>query len=352
LADVVLGGGGVRGIAHVGAVAALERHGYELVRAAGSSAGSLVAAAVAAGLSAARLGALLEGEIDLARFPDARGLSRLGWPGRAISLVLQKGVFEGDYLRGAIHDVLKREAGVERFGDLRLTPGVLEHLPPNRRYRLVVIVADASRGQLVRLPWDYREYGLDPDRQFVADAVRASAAIPFFFKPARLAWTSPSTNVSLLVDGGAVSDFPVEIFDPTDGRLPDWPSFGIKLAARPRPGALLNTITDTLGYALALLETAVNGNDQVHLADPCVQRRTVFVDTPGVHSKMFEISAAEREALIDSGDRATEDFLRTWDWSAFLRDCTSDEGWIDKALAAQGDWEPGQRSAPTPPPPP
>ena len=164
-----------------------------------------------------------------------------------------------------------------------------------------------------------------------------------FFKPARLRWGPPSTNISLLVDGGAVSDFPVEIFDPTDGRPPAWPSFGIKLSARPKPGALLNTIDDTLGYALALLETAVNGNDQVHLADPCVERRTVFVDTPGVGSKMFQLSAAQRQALIDSGDRATEEFLRTWDWSRFLRECTTqEEGWIDKAHAAQGDWWPGE----------
>ena len=345
-ADVVLGGGGVRGLAHAGAIAALERHGYQFVRAAGSSAGALIASAVAAGLPAARVRELMASEIDLARVPDARGLSRLGLPGQAVSLLLHKGVFEGDYLRNAVHDVLKREAGVERFGDLRLAPGVLDHLPPERRYRLVIIVADVSRGQLVRLPWDYHEYGLDPDRQIVADAVRASSSIPFFFKPARLRWASPSTNESLLVDGGAVSDFPVEIFDPTDGRPPAWPSFGIKLSARPRPGALLNHIGSTLGYALALLETAVNGNDQVHLADPCVERRTVFVDTPGVGREQFRIGPAERQALIDSGDRATEEFLRAWDWGAFVGECGSADGWVEKALAAQGYWEPGEVRSP------
>lgn len=339
-ADIVLGGGGVRGIAHVGATAALERHGYRFVRAAGSSAGSLVAAAIAAGLGAARVRDLMASEIDLSRVPDARGIARLGLLGQAVSIVLHKGVFEGDYLRGVIHDVLKREAGVERFGDLRLATGVLDHLPAERRYRLVIIVSDVSRGQLVRLPWDYHEYGLDPDQQLVADAIRASASIPFFFKPARLRWAPPSRNVSFLVDGGAVSDFPVEIFDPTDGRPPPWPSFGVKLSARPEPGALLNSVTNTLGYALAVLETAVNGNDQVHLADPCVERRTVFVDTPGVRREQFQIDAAERLALIESGERATEEFLRTWDWGDFLRECGSDEGWIVKANAAQGDWEP------------
>ena len=44
-----------------------------------------------------------------------------------------------------------------------------------------------TTGQLVRLPWDYRRvYGLDPDEQSVADAVRASMAIPFFFRPVTL----------------------------------------------------------------------------------------------------------------------------------------------------------------------
>jgi predicted acylesterase/phospholipase RssA len=49
-ADLVLEGGGVKGIALVGAVAVLEEHGYEFNRIAGTSAGSIVGALLAAGM--------------------------------------------------------------------------------------------------------------------------------------------------------------------------------------------------------------------------------------------------------------------------------------------------------------
>ena len=41
-----------------------------------------------------------------------------------------------------------------------------------------------TRGELVYLPWDYeRTYGLEPSRQLVVDAVRASMSTPFFYEP-------------------------------------------------------------------------------------------------------------------------------------------------------------------------
>ena len=89
------------------------------------------------------------------------------------------------------------------------------------------MVSDVSRGSLVRLPWDYHVYGYDPDEMLIADAVRASTSIPFFFKPVEFAWRSPSSNVSYWVDGGALSDFPIEVFDRTIG-APRWPTFGTR----------------------------------------------------------------------------------------------------------------------------
>ncbi len=52
--DGVFEGGGVRGIAHVGAICALAEKGYEWERVAGTSAGSIIAALLAAGYSCYR----------------------------------------------------------------------------------------------------------------------------------------------------------------------------------------------------------------------------------------------------------------------------------------------------------
>ena len=48
-ADIVLEGGGVRGIGHVGALSVMEEKGYRPVHIAGTSAGAFVAALLAAG---------------------------------------------------------------------------------------------------------------------------------------------------------------------------------------------------------------------------------------------------------------------------------------------------------------
>src|SRR5207248_938972 len=125
------------------------------------------------------------------------------------------------------------EYGVHTWADVR-RPDPDGRLPLEERYRLVVIVSDISRGKMLRLPWDYSELcGIDPDTQLVADAVRASASIPFFFEPVRLSCGGGHVEHDItLVDGGLLSNFPVEIFDGAGDPKP-WPTFGIKLSARP-----------------------------------------------------------------------------------------------------------------------
>lgn len=312
----------MRGIAHVGALAVLAEHGYQFQRVAGASAGAFVAAFTAAGVSAARMSDVMHHELDYAQFREARGLARFGLGGRLATIVRDNGAFAGDRLREWLRGALKRETGIETFGDLRLDadPGA-PPIPQDERYRLVVVVADLTLGRLVRLPWDYRLlYGLDPDRQLVADAVRASTSIPFFFKPARLGWAD-GIQASHLVDGGLVSDFPISIFDRNDGRPPRWPTFGVKLSARRSVNTVMHSIEGVRSFATALFETAVSGNDQSHLADPCVASRTIFVDNRGIPSTNFAMTTDMRSALFDSGRDAAEQFLQRWDWPTYLREC-------------------------------
>ena len=154
------------------------------------------------------------------------------------------------------------------FGDLRIDDAD-SALPPEQSYKLVVIVSDVSCGRRLRLPWDYHQFGLDPDEQPVADAVRASASIPFFFRPAKL--SSPGTrDIWYCTDGGMLSNFPVDLFDRRDGSRPRWPTFGIKLSGRPASGAEhsrnAKPITGLLDLSMALVETTTSAHDRLHLA--------------------------------------------------------------------------------------
>nr|MDT0525946.1 patatin-like phospholipase family protein [Streptomyces sp. DSM 41633] len=117
------------------------------------------------------------------KFRDSGPIERIPVLGTAWGLLRETGVYRGDFAYDWIRSELKN-LGVKTFGDLAITD---DHLLPERRYRFVATVTDVTTQQLVRLPWDYRRvYGLDPDEQLVADAVRASMAIPFLFNPVTL----------------------------------------------------------------------------------------------------------------------------------------------------------------------
>jgi NTE family protein len=210
------------------------------------------------------------------------------------------------------------DLGVHTFGDLRTDdPGDDGSL--NHRYALVVTASDVSRQRFVRLPWDYPDYGLDPDEQPVAAAVRASSSIPFFFEPARL---RGEHGVATLVDGGLLSNYPITTFDRQDERRPRWPTLGVRLSApadvRADPP---REVRGPVALGLALVETAIEGSQAVQTLDPCNVARSVFVDTSAVGAVDFEITDEEQEQLLATGREAAEDFLAGWDFPAWLREC-------------------------------
>jgi NTE family protein len=209
--------------------------------------------------------------------------------------------------------------GVSTFGDLAADD---QSLPEERRYKLVVTVADLTRGELVRLPWDYRRaYGRDPDEQSVAHAVRASMSIPFLFRPVSL--TSAKRLTSTLVDGGLLSNFPIDSLDCNNGKKPRWPTFGVTVMPNPPAGG------DGVARALAALRvgappllervitTMLFGRDQAYLDQPWVSARTTQIESPGLSILDFGISKSEIAAFYAKGYAAAQDFLSSWDGRAY-----------------------------------
>lgn len=310
-ADLVLEGGGVKGIGLVGAVLALDQQGYVFPRVAGTSAGAIVASLVAAhqvaGRPLSRLETLMR-SLDYPKLRDETTVERLTGPvGEVAELLLHMGIAKGDYLVEWLGNELA-DLGVHTFADLAIDdaddPG--SSLPEGQRYRLVVHTSDLSRGALVRLPWDYPRYGQDAGAMRVVDAVRASASIPFFFRPVTFA---TSTGKVTWVDGALLSDFPISVFDRTDGRPARWPTWGVKLSARPSSVQVDRPTDNDLELAAACLQTLLSGWDRYHLDDEHVTERTVFVDTASVSAIDFGITTAEQEALLRNGRSAGRAFL-------------------------------------------
>jgi NTE family protein len=322
-ADLVLEGGGVRGIGLVGAALRLAEHGYAFPRVAGTSAGAVVGAVLAAlqrrGEGLDRLADITR-TLDYTRFRDRGPLGRmlgpLGFLTDGVSLLLESGIYEGDYLHDWLSGTLE-DLGVRTFGDLRTADpgddGSLHH-----SYALVVTASDVSRQRFVRLPWDYPAYGLDPDEQPVADAVRASASIPFFFEPYAL---HAQRGIATLVDGGLLSNYPITLFDRRDEALPRWPTLGVRLSSAGDDARPPTPVRGPVALALSVVETAIEGSQAIETLEQCNVARSVFVDTRGVAPTDFGISAEQQERLMERGRQAAADFLAGWDFEDWLRRC-------------------------------
>lgn len=157
---LVLGSGGARGLAHIGAIEVLEKHGVDIVAIAGSSMGALVGGIHAAG----RLRDYRDWVCALERSDVLRLLDfAFGHPG----------LIKGEKVIG----VMKELVGEHRIEDLPID---------------FTAVATDIAGQ--------REVWINSGPLF--DAIRASIAIPMLFTPHRIGGRE-------LVDGGLLAPVPV-----------------------------------------------------------------------------------------------------------------------------------------------
>jgi NTE family protein len=306
-ADLVLEGGGVKGIGLLGAVLTLADAGYSFPRVAGTSAGAIVAALITAyqtaGLDLHDLEEVMR-RVDYTRFEDGSLLEKLAGPlGEGAELLLHEGMHSGDYLEEWLGPELEK-AGVTTFGQLRIDdPG--SSLQPYQSYSLVVHVSDLTRGVLVRLPWDYGQYAMKADEQRVVDAVRASMSIPFYFRPVQ---THTDRGTATWVDGGLLSNFPITAFDRTDGQKGRWPTWGVKLSGVPKD-APDRPVRTGLGMAVKCMETVIGDWNRYRLDEEGVNSRTIYVNTDGVSAMDFSLSSATRERLYESGREAARAFI-------------------------------------------
>ena len=108
LADAVFEGGGVKGIGLVGAVAVAEEKGYQWENVAGTSAGAIVAALMAAGYSAAEMKEIIE-ELDYNRLKDTSILDKVPLVGPVASLIFEKGIYEGRFFEKWMRGLLRKK---------------------------------------------------------------------------------------------------------------------------------------------------------------------------------------------------------------------------------------------------
>jgi NTE family protein len=305
--DLVFEGGGVKGIALVGAFSVLEERGYEPQNMAGASAGAIVAALIAAGYDAGELKEIVA-KLDYDQFKDEAIEDRFPM-GKTLSILKDLGIYEGKAFEKWMRGLLEAR-DVKTFGDLVRR----EDVELKYRYKLQVIASDVTERRLLVLPRDAPKLGIeDPDDIDVAQAVRMSMSIPIFFEPVR--FTNRQTDEEhLIVDGGMLSNFPVWLFDAPE---PQWPTFGMKLVQNPETpiGDELaepvprGGITQVIGYLRSLVDTMMAAHDRLYVEQNDFDQRTIGIDTLGVGTTEFDLSTERALALYKSGRTAAEEFL-------------------------------------------
>jgi NTE family protein len=308
-ADGVFHGGGVKAIALVGALLAFDERGYRRwVSVAGTSGGALVAASLATGRDPRQTEELLR-RAPLRRFADfGSGGERIGGP---LNLLRRHGLAHGDYLRRW----LDAELDSRTFADVR----------DGTDYRLKLIAADVTHRELLVLPEDLRRYRLpgrsepiDPDRFPIADAVRMSMSVPYFFEPVELVHDG-SGRTATIVDGGLVPSFPVWLFD-VEGRDPERPTFGFRIAGGRPLGSRRREFLERVGWPIKLgldmFRTATEAWDS-RLVPASSRARTCLVPAGPVATTEFGLTQLQETELIEGGRRAARAFLDRFDLEAY-----------------------------------
>ena len=134
-------------------------------------------------------------------------------------------------------------------------------------------------------------------------------SIPFFFQPFE---QKTALGACTWVDGGLLQNFPVTVFDRTDGQKNRWPTFGIKLSSKPGLNTPDVPVQGDVREVVSIAHTATGEWNRYPLADEGVGARTVFVDTMGIASTDFGLTTDQRDKLFANGQAAAGKFLAAW----------------------------------------
>ena len=170
---LVLGGGGMKGFAHIGVLQALEERGIRPSLVAGTSIGAMVAAAFVAGMTTTELGRRAEA---LKR----KDLFRINHFGMLMERMRSTSIYLEQPLRALCESVIPEGTFDEH------------------NHSLLVNTVDLERG--TQIVW-----GLPGLRDVsVRDAVYASCALPGFFPPGQV-------DGRVCVDGGVIDNLPTPV---------------------------------------------------------------------------------------------------------------------------------------------
>jgi NTE family protein len=329
--NLIFEGGGVKGIAYLGALKVLEEKNIlpAITRIGGTSAGAITAVLAGLNFSPEEIKNILW-EMDFKKFLDD------SWnPIHDINrLRTEYGWYKGDFFHAWIDKLIQQKTN--KSGS---TFAHIEGLKAEKGFRsLYFIGTNISTGFSEVFSAEHTP------GMCVADAVRISMSIPFFFAAPR-----DDHRGDVYTDGGVTDNYPIKLFDrqkyleTTNALEPDYykkinqesaratndrpiekhvhnkESLGFRLdnkteinLFRDQAEPPKRKVGDLFDFSMALIETLYGLQDNNHLHSDDWQR-TIYIDTLDVGSLDFSLSETRKQALFDSGKKGAEAYFAWYD---------------------------------------
>jgi NTE family protein len=371
--DLVQEGGGVLGIALVGYTYILEAAGIRFFNLAGTSAGAINTMILAgmdsidkaksqqvlSVLAKQDLFEFVDGDPDLKEIiqkaidgtPFKKLLTRLLWNIKKVkqALFINLGLNPGKAFEVWIEKVLKESPNkittvgelLEKRGKKYFPKKLINRntgLPITDEFAKVhVITADLTTQTKVLFPkmgnmyWGDKMPNISP-----AKMVRASMSVPFFFvpfeidnipgagNPATAEWIEnanfhgPIPKKVKFVDGGMISNFPINVFHSKSKSLPRKPTFGVKLSTY-RDSC--SDVDDLGGFVGSMISTMRHDSDNEFLIDnPDFKNLICFIDANKDFNWLnFKMSDEQKKKLFLLGAKKALAFLNNFDWDKYKK---------------------------------
>lgn len=273
---IVLSGGGIKAMSHIGALKVLEEAKYlAAVRTyVGLSAGALIAFGICLGYSLHALQDICD-RFDFAALQDPA-------PEGFLAFLDHYGIDTGDRLVRFVQALLtiRGHSADMTFAQLAATGAPELRMVATNMCTGLPMVFSAAATPHVKL----------------ADGLRASMCLPFYFWPVR-----NSHSAEMLVDGGVHCAYPINVLSAEERRA----ALGILLSQTLAPWE--DRGPDS--YLLRLYEISSLAKDELMMEQ--FGDRTIKVMTPPISMIQFTLGPEQRAALLEAGRAAAEKFVES-----------------------------------------
>ncbi|PKM50736.1 MAG: hypothetical protein CVV02_09585 [Firmicutes bacterium HGW-Firmicutes-7] len=297
--NLVFSGGGIKGIAYLGVVKALEELGVmqEVRRYSGASAGMIIASLLAIGMKGKELyrhmmavdykNFLEESRVNIEELADNPKMLLEPMTSALVLYdeVAYRGLCDGSYFTKWLIYMFRRKG----FDDKTTYRQLYEATGKE----LYCVLCNLNYGKTVIANH------VDTPNMPVVASVRASMSIPFIYRP--FEWEK-----DIYVDGGTMYNYPIEIFDeacPADNTL------GFILSSKDDILTPSRREDKNLWQHIACTYEAIRNVANEYCFRGGNAYRTVFIDHKHISTLDFDLTYEEKELLIKEGYQATYKYI-------------------------------------------